>query len=96
MVAASQEAGVPFNDDHNGAELDGVGYTQLTIRDGVRVTAATAFLDPVSTSPNLHVHTGARARRLLFSGTRCRSVEILRDGKTMTVNVTLATRPANL
>ncbi len=31
-VAAAQEAGVPFNDDHNGAELDGVGFVQLNIR----------------------------------------------------------------
>ena len=35
MVAAAQEAGVPFNDDHNGETLDGVGYSQLTIRDGI-------------------------------------------------------------
>src|SRR5262249_4963609 len=30
-VEASQQAGVPFNPDHNGAELDGVGYAQLMI-----------------------------------------------------------------
>jgi choline dehydrogenase-like flavoprotein len=76
MVAASQEAGIPFNDDHNGAELDGVGYTQLTIRDGVRVTSWSAFLEPVASSPGLTLYTGARARRLRFSGRRCTGVEI--------------------
>jgi choline dehydrogenase len=80
MVAASQDAGIPFNDDHNGAELDGVGYSQLTIRDGKRVTAATAFLGPVAADPNLTVVTGARALRLVFSGRRCRGVEVVRDG----------------
>ena len=35
-VAAAQEAGIPFNDDYNGAELDGVAFCQLTIKDGVR------------------------------------------------------------
>jgi choline dehydrogenase len=81
MVAASQEAGIAFNPDHNGAELEGVGYTQLTIRDGVRETGATAFLDPVASSPDLTVYTGARARRLRFSGSRCTGVEIARDGE---------------
>jgi choline dehydrogenase len=76
MVAASQQAGIPFNDDHNGPELDGVGYSQLTIRDGVRVTAATAFLASVGSSPGLEVLTGAHAQRLRFSGARCTGVEV--------------------
>jgi choline dehydrogenase len=80
VVAASQEAGIPFNDDHNGAELDGVGYSQLTIRDGVRETAASAFLDPVAMSPSLTLLSGVEALRLRFAGTRCTGVEITADG----------------
>jgi choline dehydrogenase-like flavoprotein len=76
MVAASVEAGVPFNDDHNGPELDGVGYSQLTIRDGVRETGASAFLVD---HPNLTIHTGARALGLRFDAARCTGVE-LEDG----------------
>jgi choline dehydrogenase len=81
MVAAAQEAGVPFNDDHNGPELDGVGYSQLTIRDGVRETGASAFIAPVADHPRLTVYTGAHARRLLFAGARCTGVEVARDGE---------------
>jgi choline dehydrogenase len=80
FVAAAQEAGVPFNPDHNGPTLDGVGYTQLTIRGGRRETAATAFLAPVADAPNLSVLTGGRALRLLLSGSRCTGVEVARDG----------------
>ena len=29
VVAAAQEAGIPFNDDHNGEQLDGVAFCQL-------------------------------------------------------------------
>ncbi len=76
MVAATVEAGIPFNHDHNGPSLDGVGYSQLTIRDGVRQTAASAFLDPVIDHPNLTVHTGARALRLRLEGGRCTGVEV--------------------
>ncbi len=36
VVDAAQEAGIPFNDDHNGEQLDGVAYAQLNIKDGVR------------------------------------------------------------
>jgi choline dehydrogenase len=79
-VAAAQEAGVPFNPDHNGAELDGVGFVQLTIRDGVRDSTAAAFLRPVLGAENLTVLTGTRARRLLFDGGRCNGVEAVRDG----------------
>jgi choline dehydrogenase len=76
MVAAAQEAGVPFNDDHNGETLDGVGYSQLTIRDGVRETGASAFIDPVADDPRLRVHTGAQVLGLRFAGARCTGVEV--------------------
>jgi choline dehydrogenase len=81
MVAAAQEAGVPYNDDHNGPELDGVGYSQLTIRDGVRETGASAFIAPVAEHPDLTVYTDAQALRLVFAGTRCTGVEVARAGE---------------
>jgi choline dehydrogenase len=80
VVAAAQEAGIPFNDDHNGETLDGVGFAQLNIKDDVRHGVAHAFLAPVAAAPNLTVLTGACAHRLLFEGGRCAGVEIARDG----------------
>lgn len=81
-VAAAQEAGIPFNPDHNGPELDGVGYSQLTMRDGVRATAWSAFLEPVAARPNLTLITEARALRLRLAAGRCTGVEVERDGRT--------------
>jgi choline dehydrogenase len=83
-VAAAQEAGVVFNEDHNGAELDGVGYAQLTIKDGVRQSTAVAYLHPVAGSEDLTVLTDARATRLLFDGVRCIGVEYVHDGELVT------------
>ena len=80
VVAAAQEAGIAFNDDHNGESLDGVSFCQLNVKDGIRQSTATAFLAPVSGAPNLTVLTRACAQRLLFEGGRCVGVEILRDG----------------
>lgn len=80
IVAASQEAGVAFNDDYNGTDIEGVSYMQLSIRDGVRQSTATAYLKPAAEDANLRVVTGARARRLLLDGDRCVGVEWVGDG----------------
>ncbi len=83
-VAAAQEAGIPFNDDTNGEQPDGVAFTQLTIRDGRRAGTAAAFLEPVLGAPGLTLLTGASARRLLFEGSRCVGVELVHDGAVAT------------
>jgi choline dehydrogenase len=80
LVAASVEAGVPFNDDHNGATLDGVGYGQMNIRDGLRMSTATAFLRPVLGSQHLVVLTSTRATRLLLERGRCVGVVAQPEG----------------
>jgi choline dehydrogenase len=79
VVEAAQAAGIPYNDDHNGPEQDGVGYCHLLVKDGVRQSQTVAFLRPVADAPNLAVRTGARARRLLVENGRCVGVE-LADG----------------
>lgn len=81
IVAAAQEAGLPFNPDYNGAQLDGVSYMQYSIKDGKRYNTARAFLDDVAESERFDLRVGARARRLLFEGERCVGVEYVRDGE---------------
>ncbi|HUJ91147.1 MAG TPA: GMC family oxidoreductase N-terminal domain-containing protein [Gaiellaceae bacterium] len=80
VVAAAREAGIRLNDDTNGESIDGVAFCQLTIKDGVRHGAFTAFVRPVLGAPNLTVRTGARATRLLLEGGRCVGVEVAGDG----------------
>ncbi|WP_296477563.1 GMC family oxidoreductase, partial [Roseinatronobacter sp.] len=46
-VAAAQNAGYPFNPDYNGATQEGVGYFQLTARNGRRCSSAVAYLNSV-------------------------------------------------
>jgi choline dehydrogenase len=75
-VQAAQEIGVPFNDDHNGPEQDGVGYCHLTVEDGVRQSQTVAFLRPVLDAPNLTVLTGTRVRRLVLENGRCVGVDV--------------------
>ncbi|MGX0878605.1 choline dehydrogenase [Roseovarius sp. MBR-154] len=73
-VAAAQEAGYPFNPDYNGATQEGVGYFQLTTRNGRRCSAAVAFLNPVRGRENLTILTRAQASHITFDGTRATGV----------------------
>src|SRR5688572_31008265 len=43
----------------NGAEQEGVGWYQVTIKDGKRCSAAVAYLHPAMDRPNLRVETRA-------------------------------------
>jgi choline dehydrogenase len=80
VVAGAQEAGIPFNPDHNGATLDGVGFCQLMVRDGRRQSQPVAFLRPIAGNRDLTVRTGAYAHRLLLEGDRCVGVEFRSAG----------------
>ena len=80
IVEAAQQAGIPRNEDYNGAELDGVSFIQLNIKDGRRHSSASAFLRPVWDAPNLTVRTGCQALRLLLEDGRCVGVAYARDG----------------
>uniref|UniRef100_UPI0015C6873E GMC family oxidoreductase n=1 Tax=Crenothrix polyspora TaxID=360316 RepID=UPI0015C6873E len=52
-LAASQEAGIAYNPDFNGERQEGCGPLQRTIADGSRCSAASAYLHPARTRPNL-------------------------------------------
>jgi choline dehydrogenase-like flavoprotein len=65
FLQASQQAGLPFNPDFNGASQVGVGVYQVTHRNGERCSAAKAYLTPVRQRANLRVVTHARVLRVL-------------------------------
>lgn len=79
-VAAAEQAGHPRTDDFNGPAQEGVGFYQLTQRDGRRWSTADAYLRPALSRPNLWVITDAVATRLLFHGDRTVGVEVERGG----------------
>jgi choline dehydrogenase len=60
----------------------GAGLYQITARGRRRSSAATAFLTPARTRPNLSVRTGARVRRILIERGRAVGVEFVQNGKT--------------
>jgi choline dehydrogenase len=80
FIAAAQEAGYRRNDDFNGAEQDGVGPLQVTVRNKRRCSAALAYLRPALKRRNLRVEIRALAHRVLFEGRRAVGLEYRQDG----------------
>lgn len=81
FVQACAEAGLPLNDDFNGATQEGCGFFQVTqTPDGQRANSARSFLDEVLTRPNLTVLTGAQVTRILFDGKIANGVKFSRHG----------------
>lgn len=74
-VAAAQSAGYPFNPDYNGAQQEGVGYFQLTAKNGRRCSAAVAYLNPVKSRKNLTIITHAHVQKVILDGKRATGVQ---------------------
>ena len=81
FVDAAAAAGHARNPDFNGANQAGVGFYQVTQRDGLRCSAASAYLKPARMRANLSVITGAHAARVLLDGRRATGVEYRRRGR---------------
>ncbi|HML13862.1 MAG TPA: choline dehydrogenase [Xanthobacteraceae bacterium] len=75
MVKAAIEAGIPANDDFNGARQEGAGYYQTTTANRRRWSTARAYLGPAKERRNLTVETRAHATRIVFDGARAVGVE---------------------
>jgi choline dehydrogenase len=70
FLDAALEAGYPATDDINGHAQEGFGRMDMTVKDGVRWSAANAYLKPALRRPNLKVETHARVERIVFEGRR--------------------------
>jgi choline dehydrogenase len=81
FVDAGVQAGLARNEDFNGAEQDGVGLYQVTQRDGMRASAAVAYLHPAMERPNLTVMPYMLAERVLFDGNRAVGVQASQLGQ---------------
>jgi choline dehydrogenase len=80
FLQACQEAGHKFNPDFNGAEQEGCGTYQLTVRNRRRASTAVTYLRPAMKRPNLQVETLALAQRVLFDGKRAVGLEYRQNG----------------
>jgi choline dehydrogenase-like flavoprotein len=75
FIEAAGQAGFPLNDDFNGPDQEGVGWYQVSQKNGSRFNAARAYLQ--NARPNLTILAEAQAQRIVFDGRRAVGVDIL-------------------
>jgi len=83
FVQAGKEAGHTTTGDFNGYAQEGFGPYQLTIHEGRRWSAASAYLTPILKRPNLTIESNAHVTRILFEGKRVTGVEYVQNKKTV-------------
>lgn len=81
FIGGAAQLGIPRNPDYNSGDQAGTGYFQRTIKDGLRHSAARAFLNPARRRPNLAIRTGARATAILTREGRAVGVRYIRGGR---------------
>jgi len=85
FTAAGLCAGYAYTPDYNGAQQEGFGEWQATIRNGRRCSAAVAYLRPALKRPNVEIVVKALTTRVLFDGQRASGVEYVHGGQISTV-----------
>ncbi len=85
FIRAAIECGFPANPDFNGASQEGVGLYQNTVKNGIRMSAARAYLNPARRRKNLHIETRSHVTRILFEDKRAVGIEYVKRGKRIQV-----------
>ena len=85
FITAAHHAGYPLNDDFNGNNQEGVGYYQVTQKNGKRCSAAAAFLTPNLHRPNLTVITDALVQNLIIENKQATGVCFKHQGKSQQI-----------
>jgi choline dehydrogenase len=80
-IDAAAQAGYPVTQDINGAQQEGFGRMDMTVRDGARCSAAKAYLRPAMKRPNVTVITHALASRVIIDANRAAGISYEHDGQ---------------
>ena len=84
VLEACAQAGIRRNNDVNGDSQEGATYYQLTVKNGLRQSAAVAYLHPAMSRPNLNVETRALAQRVVLEGRKATGVVYAQAGRMVT------------
>lgn len=85
FIGAAKALGVPHIEDFNTGDQEGVGYYQLTTRNGLRCSTAVAYLHPAKRRANLTIKALAQAEKVLFEGKRAVGIRYRQNGQSLTV-----------
>jgi choline dehydrogenase len=85
FIESARQAGHPVTRDINGEVSEGFTPVDIMVKNGRRSSAATAYLHPAMSRPNLTVWTGALTLRVVLEKARAVGVEVSRGGAAQTV-----------
>ena len=88
FIDSCAAVGIPANKDYNGAQQEGAGIVQSTIKNGKRASGAAAFLTPVLKRKNLTAITKAQVTKIIFEGKKAVGVSYTKGHKTQSVKAT--------
>lgn len=86
FIDAGRQAGYPVTADYNGQQQEGFADFEMTVHEGLRWSAANAYLKPALKTGRIKLVTGALARRILLDGKRATGVEYEVGGKVLTAH----------
>ena len=75
FIEAGREAGYGVTEDYNGFRQEGFGFMQMTVVNGMRCSAARAYLGPACSRPNLRIVTGGLVDAVTFDGVAARGLQ---------------------
>tara|TARA_R110002072_G_scaffold184083_2_gene340465 strand:+ start:35970 stop:37625 length:1656 start_codon:yes stop_codon:yes gene_type:complete len=81
FLSASEQAGFPLTNDFNGAQFEGAGYYQFTIKNGERCGVSSAYLTPASVRENLFIECEAFVNKILFEGKSATAIEYTQNNE---------------
>ncbi|MBM3348784.1 MAG: choline dehydrogenase [Betaproteobacteria bacterium] len=80
FIKSANQLGVPTTDDFNNLQQEGVGYYQLSTHNGLRCSAAKAYLKPIKSRQNLSIITNAQVSKILFKDRQAVGIEYIQRG----------------
>ncbi|XP_058801852.1 glucose dehydrogenase [FAD, quinone]-like isoform X2 [Phymastichus coffea] len=81
ILYAAAEAGYPISEDLNGERIAGFTVAQTNNRNGVRVSSASAFLQPARDRSNLHVLLNSTATKIVTEDQQIVGVQYFKNGE---------------
>jgi choline dehydrogenase len=85
LIGAAGNNGIKRVKDFNSGDQEGAGYYQLTTHNGMRCSAAVAYLNPARGRPNLRIITNAQATGIVLEGKRATGVTYRKGDRLMTI-----------
>ena len=74
FINAAEEFGFPRRSDFNTGENEGLGYFQVTQRNGLRCSTAVGYLNPIKNRKNLKIVTESHVKNIEFNNNRAVAV----------------------